>query len=106
LDTFVQRVHKQEMDGVNTFESAGVTDHAIAMILEDACRTPAERRDEPAGSAVTDARRPWPVAPSGVRRTSTARWADRGRRAVRWIAPKVAHAARRATARVTGKVSR
>jgi predicted dehydrogenase len=38
IDHFVERVKNGDVDGLNAFESAAVTDHVIAMMLEDAGR--------------------------------------------------------------------
>lgn len=43
VDAFANRILKGETDGINSFASAAVTDHALAMLVEDATRDPGER---------------------------------------------------------------
>jgi predicted dehydrogenase len=46
LDDFVQRVHRAQPDGVNTFGSAAVTDRVISMLHADAMRSPSTTSGE------------------------------------------------------------
>lgn len=117
LDAFVRRVQNRELDGRNTFASASVTDRAIAMIIDDAraARSAASAGGGESGrageaalhGAGRDGYRSRPAEHSGsAARARAAVWVDKGRQVASKLAPEVARAARRVTARVTGKVKR
>ena len=66
IDSFVQRVKERRTDGINRFQSAGVTDKIIGMMIADAekgASTARWRRDDPRAAPAWPRRRRRATAP-------------------------------------------
>lgn len=101
LDAFVERALAGDTDGISTFESAGLTDTALALIQIDADRAAIEAISNDALSSLPRSRpRSSGAAPSA--RAAARRVIGGTRRAARWVRPRAASAAASAARRLKG----